>query len=66
VNTRCNRTRLGILSCHAEEVVMANRKDRVRIRIWRLAEGSAEGPLGIGVLLVALTTLVAGVVLGWW
>ncbi len=39
---------------------------RVRIRVWRLTEASAEGALGIIGLLVALSMLLAGFALGWW
>ncbi len=48
------------------EAAVSNRKDRMKIKVWRLAEASAEGPLGIVGLLAACTIVVAGAVLGWW
>ena len=39
---------------------MSNRKDRVKLRLWHLAEASAEPPLGIVALLAALGIIVAG------
>ncbi len=45
---------------------MSNRKDRMKIRLWRFAEASGEGPLGIVGLLVALSLLLLGVLFGWW
>jgi hypothetical protein len=49
-----------------ERPAMFNRRDRVSIKLWRLVEASAEGPLGIISLLAVLAVLAAGSALAWW
>ena len=48
------------------EIAVSNRRDRIKITIWRFAEASAEGPFAVAGLLVGIGIILAGSALGWW
>lgn len=45
---------------------MSGRRNRVTFKVWRALEASAEGPLGILGMIIAVLILAAGAGLGWW
>jgi len=47
------------------EATVSHRRDRVKVRLWRVLEASAEGR-GIFALLALFAVFFAGRIVGWW